>query len=146
MPSDVALIPIFAALKTLMIAHVPLTSLLGTRGGAPTVFDDGAVPLNWATPYVTIGAGTQIPAHLFGPRYGWNCTVQIKAVSTGSDAETLAILSAAMGLLYHGRVLTVAGYSAAQCDEFTVHPILTSAVAGVTTREAPGILRVRVTD
>jgi hypothetical protein len=154
MPSDVALIPIFAALKTLMVAHAPLTALIGTKtvgaGGGPAVYDDGAVTQNTPPPYVTIGAGTQIPFHTMGPigsaRYGWNCTLQIKAVSTGTDAEVLGIMSAVMGLLYDGRELTLAGYGNAWCDEFSIQPMLVSTVAGVTTREVPGILRVYAVD
>ena len=45
-----------------------------------------------------------------------------------------------------GRPLTVTGYGSAWCDEWTLHPTITTTVAGIVTQEWPAILRVRVYD
>lgn len=148
MPSEVVLGSIYATLKTLLSASAPLAGLLATKtlGGTPAIYDEGAVPQGSAMPYLTIGAGTQVPFHTMGapndPRYGWNCTLQIKAVGQGNEASGLAILSAVVGVAYDGRLLNLPGYGSSWCDEFTVQPTLVTTVAGVTTREWPGILRV----
>ncbi len=77
MPSEVALGAIYASAKALLAASAPLTALLATKtiGGAPAIYDDGAVPQNSLMPYLTIGAGTQVPWHTMGvqgmARYGW---------------------------------------------------------------------------
>lgn len=153
MPAEVVLGAMFAALKALLVAYAPLTSLLKVApagyGGGPAIYDDGDAPqLNPGTtmPYLVIGAGTQVPWHTMGEagmgRWGWNCTVMIKAVGQGNEATGLAILSKVATVLYEGQPLTLAGYSSAWCDEITVQPTITTVLAGVTTREWPAILRV----
>lgn len=154
MPSELALIPITAALKALMVAHTPLTSLIASKtvgaGGGPAIYDEGSVAQGAPMPYVVMGAGTQIPFHGMGGTFGWNCTLQIKAVRQGNEqtgeATVGLIMSRIVGLLYHGRTITVTGYGSAWCDEFTVQPTIVTVVAGVVTREVPGILRVFVHD
>lgn len=164
MPSDVVLGPIYAALKTLLAAHAPLTALIAVKpiGVGPAIYDDGAVPqaatvpvppaTSWL-PYLTIGAGTQVPDHTMGDandanakRFGWNCTLQIKAVGQITEAAGLTILSKVATALKEGTALTLAGYGSAWCDEFTVFPTIVTVQAGVTTREWPAILRVRCHD
>jgi hypothetical protein len=164
MPSDVVLGPIYTAIKTLLAAHAPLTVLIAVKpvGGAPAIYDEGAVPqaattpvppaTTWA-PYLTVGAGTQTRWHMFGDandptvkRYGWNCTLQIKAVGQGNEASGLAIMSAVATALREGTALTLAGYASAWCDEFQMVPTLITVQAGVTTREWPAILRVYCSD
>lgn len=154
MPAEVALVPIYAALKAELAAAVPVTGLISTKpagaGGGPAVYDEGGVHQQATMPYVTIGAGTQVPFHTMGaygaPKWGWNCTLQIKVIGQVSEAAGLGILSAIIGVLYHGRTLTVPGYSSAWCDEFTVQPTIVTTQAAVVTREWPGILRVYVHD
>lgn len=148
MPSEVVLGAIYAALKTLMAGSAPLTALIATKtlGGAPAIYDDGSVPQGSTMPYLTIGLGTQNPSHTMGmpsfARYGWNCTVQIKAVGQGAESTGLAILGQVAAVCYEGRELNLAGYTYSYCDEFSVQPTLITTVAGVTTREWPAILRV----
>lgn len=158
MPSEVALIPIAAALTAVLEADATLTALLGVRpagfGGGPAIFEEGRAVQNYfgpavtPKPYLTIGAGTQVPQHSvgFGARFGWNCTVQIKAVGQGTEATVGAVLSRAVTVLYQGRPLTVAGYGSAYCSEVTVQPTLIVQLAGMTTLEIPAILRVLVHD
>ena len=153
MPHEVVLGPIYTAIKALLAAYAPLTALLGvkTLGGAPAIYDEGGVPqsatstVGWL-PYLTIGAGTQIPEHTIGPassaKYGWNCTFQIKAVGQIADAAGLAIVSQVAVVLYHDRDVNLAGYGSGWIDEFTVQPTLHTIQAGVTTREWPVIVRV----
>lgn len=148
MPSEVALGAIYAALKSLMASYGPLTGLLATKtlGGTPAIYDDGGVPQGSLMPYLTIGLGTQNPWHTMGShtmaRWGWNCTMQIKAVGQGTEASGLAILSQVAVVCYEGRELNLAGYATSWCDEFTVQPTLVTTLAGVMTREWPAILRV----
>lgn len=148
MPSAVVLGPIYSALKALLAASAPLSALLSTKaiGGAPAIYDDGSVPQSSTMPYLTIGLGTQIPWHTMGEpsasRYGWECTVQIKAVGQGSEASGLAILSEVAAVCYEGKGLGLSGYGSSWCDEFTVQPTLVTTLSGVITREWPAILRV----
>jgi hypothetical protein len=131
MPHEVVLGSIYAALKTALAGAAPLAALISTKriGGAPAVYDEGEAAVQGATlPYVTVGAGTQVPFHTMGPvgsaRYGWNCTVQVKAVSQGTEAASLAILSQVAVALYEGRDLGLAGYATSWVEEFTVVPTL----------------------
>lgn len=152
MPHEVILGAVYAALKTALSGAGPLTALLATKtlGGAPAVYDEGGVPQASALPYVTVGAGTQVPDHTMGPlgsaRFGWNCTVQVKAVGTGNEASGLAIMSQVAAVLYDGRDLGLTGYSNSWCEEFTVQPTLIETVAGVVTRSWPAIVRVKAYD
>jgi hypothetical protein len=158
MPSEVALIPITAALKALLVGEVSVTSLISTKpagaGGGPAIYDEGSVHQSASFPYLTIGAGTQVPFHTMGGssalKFGWNCTLQIKAIGQGqlqtSESAIQLVLSRVVGVCYHGRPLTVTGYGSAWCDEFVIQPTLITVLAGVTTREVPGILRVMVHD
>lgn len=152
MPSDVALGPIYVAIQALLAAAGPLTALISTKplGGTPAVYDDGGVLQAATMPYLTVGAGTQMPWHTMGEigsaRYGWNCTLQIKAVGQITEAAGLAIMSQVATALREGTPLTLAGYSSAWCDEFELFPTLITVQAGVTTREWPAILRVYCAD
>lgn len=152
MPSDVPLGSIYAALKTKLAAYAPLTAAISTKplGGTPAIYDEGAVLQAATMPYLTLGAGTQVPWHTMGeegsPRYGWNCTVQIKAVGQIPDASGLAILGTVATAVREGTPLTLAGYATAWCDEFQVAPTIMTVQAGVTTREWPAILRVYCSD
>lgn len=152
MPSAVALGPIYGTIKSLLAASGSLTALISTKaiGGGPAIYDEGSVPQTSTMPYLTIGLGTQIPWHTMGEvgslRYGWNCTLQIKAVGQGSEASGLAILGEVAAVLYDGRELNVPGYGSSWCEEFNVEPTLVTVSAGVTTREWPAIVRVLVHD
>jgi hypothetical protein len=120
-------------------------------GAGVAIYDEGGAPQqSGVLPYVTVGAGTQIPAHTMGPdgsaRYGWNCTLQIKAVSQNSEASVLAIMSEVAKALPDGKELTLSGYANAWADEFTLQPTLIEILAGVVTRSAPAIVRVRCHD
>lgn len=148
MPSEVVLPAVYAAIKSLMAGSAPLTALIATKalGGAPAIYDEGSVPQSSPMPYITVGLGTQIPWHTMGvssfARWGWNCTVQIKAVGQGSESSGLLILSEVADVLKEGTELNLAGYGSSWCDEFTVQPTIVTTSAGVTTREWPAILRV----
>lgn len=154
MPSEVALGPIYTALKALLAASPSVTGVLSTKaagaGGGAAIYDEGGVTQGASMPYLTIGAGTQIGEHTFGSpsdlRYGWNCTLQVKVVGTGMDAVGMGILSAIIGVLYQGRALSVAGYRSAYVDEVSIVPTIVTTQAGVTIREWPAIVRVRVHD
>ena len=152
MPSDVVLGSIYTAIKALLAAHAPLTALISTKpvGTGPAIYDDGSVLQAATMPYLTVGAGTQVPWHTMGEagsaRYGWNCTLQIKAVGQGSEASGMAIMSTVFTALREGTALTLSGYATAWCDEIEMFPTLVSIQAGVTTREWPAILRVYCSD
>lgn len=158
MPAGVVLLPIYRALRALLVADATLTGLIAAApsglGGGPGIYADGAVPQGAAFPYLTMGAGTQNPQHTMGdagdtsaPRWGWNCTLQLKAVGQGQgEDQGLAIMDAVGKVLYEGRNLIVPGYTSAYCDEWNMQPTLIDTVAGVTTREWPAILRVLVHD
>jgi hypothetical protein len=154
MPSSVALLPIYATLKALLVAYAPLTALISTKpagaGSGPAVYDEGNVHQQATMPYLTMGAGTQVPDHTMGAfdsaKWGWNCTLQIKVVGQVIESQGLLILSKVAELLYQGRELNVSGYGSAWCDEFTVQPTISTTLAGVVTREFPAILRVKVYD
>ena len=152
MPHDAVLGSIYTAIKALLSAYAPLTALIAVKalGGTPAIYDEGSVPQGSAMPYLTIGAGTQIPDHAMGEdglaRYGWNCTLQIKAVGQGVEATGFAILSQVMTVLREGTPLTLAGYTRAWCDECSVFPTIVTTQAGVVTREWPAILRVFASD
>lgn len=151
MPAGVVLLPIYRALRALLVADGTLTGLLALApaalGGGPGMYTEGAVPQGASFPYLTMGLGTQNPAHTMGSaamaRWGWNCTLQIKAVGQGQgEDQGLAIMDAVGQVLYEGRGLTVPSYANAYCDEWSMVPTIVTTVAGVTTREWPAILRV----
>lgn len=160
MPHDAVLGSIYTALKTIMAAYAPLTALLGKKpldASAAGIYDEGSVPQGLSMssspaglPYITIGAGTQVPDHAMGEdglaRYGWSCTLQIKVVGRGSEASGLAIMSQVMAVLREGTPLTLAGYTRAWCDEFTLFPTIITTAAAEVTREWPAILRVFASD
>ena len=157
MPHEDVLGPIYVAVKALLAAHAPLTALLGVKalGGTPAIYEEGSVPqsatstVGWL-PYLTIGAGTQIPAHTMGPantaKYGWNCTFQVKGVGQVSEAAGAAIRSQVAVVLYEDRDLNLAGYGSSWVEEFTAHPTIVTIQAGVTTREWPVIVRAQCHD
>lgn len=152
MPSEVVLGAIYAAVKTLLAAHAPLTALLSTKpvGGGAAIYDEGSVLQSATMPYLTIGAGTQVPEHRMGAigsaKHGWNCTFQIKAVGQTSEAAGLTIMSKVAGALPDGLSLGLAGYGSSWVEEFTLQPTIVTTVAGVTTREWPAILRAQCHD
>lgn len=143
---------IYAALKTLIGSDATTAALLGKEpfAGAGVngkgVYDEGAAPQAAVFPFVTVGAGTEVPFTTHGSR-GWNCTVQIKVIGQGSEAAGLAIVAALSDLLFPlpRRRLTVAGYSDTWVDDFSVVPSLTETVAGVATKSWPVIVRVIAT-
>lgn len=147
MPSEVVLGPVYAAVKALLAAYVPLTAALSVKPlGGPAIYDEGAVVQAATMPYLTIGAGTQNPDNRLASTVGHNCTFQIKVVGQISEAAGLAILSHVAAVLSDGRELTLAGYSSAWCEEFSVQPTIIEQLAGVTTRSWPVIVRVRAYD
>lgn len=134
-----------------MVASSPLTSLIAVKpaakGGGPAIYADGDVPSGQTMPYLTIGAWTQVPFHRLSPDadgYGWNCTVQIKAVGQRSENQLFSVLNEVFAIFPHGEALDVAGYSTAWLDEFNVFATIKTTLAGVTTYEVPAILRVYV--
>src|SRR5687768_13847161 len=151
MPHEVVLGSIYAALKTLLSAYVPLSSLLGVKplGGAPGIYDEGSVPqvvtsVDGWLPYLTIGAGTQVPDHTMGmdgsSRHAWNCTLQIKAIGQISESDGLAIMSQVFAVLPDGKALVLAGYGSAWCEEFTLFPTIVTTAGAKVTREWPAIV------
>lgn len=143
---------VYAALKALIGADATTAALLANSPGAwagvngKAIYDDGAAPQGSAMPWITIGAGTEIPQGTHG-RNGWNCTLQVKVASQGPAATGEAIVAALSALLFPvgRRYLTVTGFGTAVIGEFSRQPELISQVAGVTTREWPLILRVYAT-
>jgi hypothetical protein len=150
MPHEVALEKIYPAVKTLLAGYAPLTSLLATKAnGTPAIYDEGEVAVQGSgVPYLVVGSGTQVPEHTMGPggRYGWNCTLQIKAVGKGSEAQVLGVMSQVGAVLYDGRDLTLAGYTEAWCSDYVIVPTLIENVSGVVTRSVPAIVRVQCHD
>lgn len=154
MPSEVVLGKIYTAAKTLLSAHAPLTALLAVKplgASLPAIYDDGAVPQAATFPYLTVGAGTQVPeGETMGteadPIHGWNCTFQVQALGQISESAIVNIMTEVAKVLYRGRDLALAGYGSSWIDEFTVQPTLTTAVAGVPTRQLPAIVRVMAHD
>lgn len=160
MPAGVALGPIYAALRAILVADGTLGDLLAPDKRDPSlpgIYTDGAVPSGAVRPYLTIGAGTQIPAHTMGqphqPRYGWDCTVQLTAVGHGDgEDEGLAIMDAVGKAVFDGRELTggspgmLADYESGWCDDFVLQPTIISISSGITIRHWPAILRVYVHD
>lgn len=151
---------IYAALKAEIGADAGVAALLaaepvtGVGVNGRGVYDDGgapqatqAKPLSVISPYVTVGAGTEVPQSTFGSR-GWNCTVQIKVTGL-SESVGQAIVGALSGLLFPNspspKYLAVPGFSSTWVHEFTVQPTLVSSLAGIVTREVPVIVRVFAT-
>lgn len=150
MPYEVVIPAIQDALIAVLEADSTLAGLLSTkptsRGGGPAIYDDGDAPQGATMPYLTIGAWTQVGFHSLAPDatgYGWNCTVQFKAV--GQRMTVLyQVMGAALAVFPQGQNLDVTGYASAWTDEVTVHPMLKEILAGVPTYQLPAILRVYV--
>jgi hypothetical protein len=150
-----ALGSVFTALKTLIAATPSVTSLLAAApaalGGGPAIYDDGAAPqptqaapLSTLTPWLTIGAGTEIQSSALRKR-GWNCTLQVKVTALGNEAVGQAIVRALSALLAPdggATYLTVVGFESSWVDDFSVQSTLVSTIGGAVTREWPIILRV----
>lgn len=150
MPYEVVIPDAQAAIVDLLLADTVLGGLLATKptpkGGGPAIYDDGDAPDGQLFPFLTIGAWTQVPNHNFAPDgdgYGWNCTVQIKAIAQ-RQADLYPVLNAVAGVLQHGLKLSISGYPSSWCDELNVQPMLKVILAGKTTYELPAILRVFV--
>lgn len=148
---------VYAALKTLIAATPAVTSLLATApvalGGGAAIYDDGAAPqptqaqpLSTLTPWLTVGAGTEVPFSTFRSR-GWNCTVQVKLTGQISEAAGQTILAALSALLLPSdpRYLTVAGFPSSWVDEANQQTPLVETIGGVLTRSWPVIVRVYAT-
>lgn len=158
MPSGLVLPLIYDAFKALLGASVPLTALIKTKsaaaGGGPAIYDDGAVPQAAAMPYLTIGAGTQVRHNRFGaatgaaatPTFGWNCTLQVKAVCQTTESVVSGVANQIFATLPEGTPLTLTGYESAYIDEVQAHPTIVTTLAGLVTRELPIIFRVRAYD
>ena len=152
MPYEIVTPSVQAAIEAVLEADTALAALLASkstaRGGGPAIYTDGDVPQGATFPYLTIGAWTQVPFHSLSPSgtgYGWNCTVQIKAVGQRSQTALFTILSNVIGLLEHGTQLTIDDYTSVWCDEVSIQPVLKSQVGAIVTFEIPAILRVYVT-
>jgi hypothetical protein len=76
--------------------------------------------------------------------YGWNVTVQIKAVGQKTEAPLYAVMNQVAKALPNGDMLTVSGYSSGQIAELIPQAALKTVQSGVTTVELPAILRVYV--
>lgn len=151
MPYGVPIAAIDTALRALLALNATLTGLLASKpssqGGGQAIYPDGEVYQGQTFPYLTIGAWTQVADHRLSPDssgYGWNCTVQIKAVGQRTEAPLLAVMNQVFASFPQGQSLSVAGYSRAFLDEFNLQPSLKTVAAGVVTIEVPAILRVRV--
>lgn len=162
MPAGVPLGGIYAAIRAALIDDPALQGLLAPDArdsSLPAVYFDGAVPQTATRPYLTMGLGTQVPEHRMGTpdraRYGWDCTLQLKAVSEQKgDDQNLSILDAVGAVLFDGMDLKAVGspgflsdYGTVWADEWRVLPTLvTSDHAGKLLRETPAILRVQAHD
>jgi hypothetical protein len=154
MPYEVVIPAIDTALRALLVAHAPLTALLGTkptaRGGGPALYTDGDVPTGATMPYLTFGAWTQIGQHNLSPGspsgYGWTCTGVIKAIGQRSEASLFAVMSEVFAALPQGQALTVSGYGSGWVDEAALQPTIKTTQAGVVLYEVPAIVRVYVFD
>jgi hypothetical protein len=151
MPYGVAIPAIDAALRDAMEGSAALTALLAVRpaarGGGPAIYVDGDVFQGQLFPYLTIGAWTQVPAHRFSPGtdgYGWNVTVQVKAIGQRSEAQLFSVMNEVWALLPQGTALEVAGYSSAWADEFNIVQTFKSIEAVVMTYQVAAILRIFV--
>lgn len=150
---------IYAALKTACGTDGTVAALLASSPGAwagvngKAVYDDGAAPqptqaspLSTLTPWLTVGAGTEVPFVTFRSR-GWECTVQVKVTWQGPEATGQAIVRALSSLLVPASplYLTVTGFTSSWVHELAPQQTLLSTIGGVVTRECPVILRVYAT-
>ncbi len=143
---------VYTALKTAIATDATTAALIASSPGTwagvsgKAVYDDGGAPQGGTMPWVTVGAGTEIPQSTLRAR-GWNCTVQVKVTAQGTEATGQAIVQALSALLFPDapKYLTVTGFTRCWVDEFTQQPTLVTTVAGVVTREWPVILRVYAT-
>lgn len=113
------------------------------RGGGEAIYDDGDSPQGQTFPYLTIGAWTQVPFHNLGSNYGWNCTVQLKAIGQRIPAVQ-TLMDAAISVLPEGLRFDVTNYGDAQMGEVNVQPMLKEVIAGVPVFSLPAIFRVYV--
>jgi hypothetical protein len=152
MPHEAVLGKIYTSVKALLAAHAPLTALLATKpvGSGAAIYDDGAVPQAATMPYLTIGAGVQLPWNTMGetgmPRYGWECSFQVKGTAQISETNGMNLMTQVAAALPDGKELSIAGYGSGWVEQFTLQPTLITLVAGVATREWPAILRAYVHD
>jgi hypothetical protein len=139
---------VYTAIRTELAGASAVTSLIASRppgfGGGPAIYGEGDAPNSAPDPYLTVGAGTQVPFDTFGTA-GANCTVQIKAIGKVPEQQLLTVVAAVGQTLARGKALTVTGAASAWCDEFQVFPSLVEVVAGVVVRSCPVILRVYAT-
>ncbi len=140
-PQD-ARIGIYVALMATLQADATLAMLIGTR-----IYHAEAIQ-GAVRPYLIVGEATELPFNTMGPsaapKWGSDCTVQIKAVVQGpSDFPGLQILSAVKSAL-EGRSLSVAGFGSAWVELESAPGVLRELVSGITVRHLPAIYRVRV--
>jgi hypothetical protein len=151
MPYGVPVPEINTALRAVLVAYANLTTLIASKpaaqGGGPAIYPDGEVYQGQTYPYLTIGAWVAVPFNSLSPGddgYGWNVTVQIKAVGQKTEAPLYAVMNQVAKALPNGSALTVSGYSSGQVAELVPQAAIKTVQSGVTTVELPAILRIYV--
>lgn len=152
MASTLAVPAVLAAVRTLLVADVPLAGTLATApsavGGGPAIYAEGAVPQGAAFPYLTLGASTEIPFDTMGtsdlPKFGSTTTFQVKALTkeTADDGNYTRI--GHVKRILDGAPLTVSGYASAFCEFDSAAESFTETIAGVVIRQFPATFRVVV--
>jgi hypothetical protein len=151
MPYGVPIPELDTALRARMVAFAGLTALVASKpasqGGGPAIYADGESYQGQTFPYLLIGAWELVPLNNLSPGddgFGWNITLQIKAVGQKTEAPLYAVINQVAKSLPNGSALTVSGWSFGQIAELVPHSPIKTVQAGVTTVEIPAILRVRV--
>jgi len=148
MPYEAVLGKVYAALAATLQSSPALVALLAPRpiGAGAGIYEEGDRPQAARMPFVTLGAGTAEPWHTLGepwmPRYGWNCTVLLKASGQISELEGAAIMTAVAMAVRDGTPLALEGYQSAWCGELEFMPTLIETAAAIVTRSWPATLRV----
>ena len=152
MASTLATPAILAAVRTLLVANVPLAATLAVApsglGGGPSIWAESAVPQASAFPYLTLGAPTEVPWNTMGPadlpKWGSIATFQVKALSKEMADDGNYARIALVKTTLDGILLTVPGYGSAFCKFDSMATPYTETIGGVVIRQLPAIFRVLV--
>jgi hypothetical protein len=141
---------VLATVRALLLADATLTARLATApssvGGGPAIYNEGYVPPEARTDYLTIGAFTEIADVTMGngARWGSNLTMQIKLTTQSRDIGfSLGTVDRLIALL-HGVPLTVPDYAAGSSQLDQNVPAVQELVSGQQYTHYPTIFRVRV--
>ena len=149
-PAVLAVPRVLASVRAVLLGDATLTGRLATApataGGGPAIFNEGLVPADARTDFLTIGPFTERSDSTMGDgrKWGSELTMQIKLVTMSKNLSQVLGTVDRMIALLHGVNLTVADYASGMCLLDLMIENYSELVAGQQVMHYPAIFRVLV--